>query len=319
MFTFLNVNKLMDTDIQKGFWSNLSGTLEHTELLTYLLNHSKLKQRQLVITLFDLKNAFGKVHHNVISSVLEKHHTPEHVIDLIKRMYSDYYISVLTKDYIKVKRGVLQGDCLSPLLFNLCINTLVASIKTDQIKCLGYVYDINLSPRYWFQFADDTAIVTALQEDNQLLCNVFTKWTIWADMIIRVDKCHTFGIKKSATASIQYEPVILVNAERVPPIETNESFMYRGKIFNFSNCLDEIKTVQSYITTIDKLPLKNVNKLVIIQCYMYSKLRWKLSIYNLGETWVVQNLDNVISKYVRKWCQLPVSTNVQHLEFDVKH
>ena len=143
----------------------------------------------------------------------------------------------------------------------------------------------------------------------------------WADMIIRVDKCHTFGIKKSATASNRYEPVILVNAERVPLIETNESFVYLGKMFNFSNCLDEIKielstTVQSYITTIDKLPLKSVNKLVIIQRYMYSKLHWKLSIYNLGETWVVQNLDNVILKYARKWSQLPVSTKSVNCQRD---
>ena len=26
----------------------------------------------------------------------------------------------------------------------------------------------------WLQFADDTAIVTTLEQDNQLLCNAFT-------------------------------------------------------------------------------------------------------------------------------------------------
>ena len=61
---------------------------------------------------------------------------------------------------------------------------------------MGYVYQGCLSPKHWFQFADDITIVTALEKDNQLLCNGFMKWTTWADLIVRDDKCHTFGIKK---------------------------------------------------------------------------------------------------------------------------
>ena len=47
-------------------------------------------------------------------------------------------------------------------------------------------------------------IVTALERDNQLLCNAFLEWSTWADLIIHLDKCHTFGIKKSKTKSMQY-------------------------------------------------------------------------------------------------------------------
>ena len=155
---------------------------------------------------------------------------------------------------IKVQRGVLQGDSLSPLLFNLIVNTLINTIKSE--KCMGFVFEGALSPNHWFQFADDMAIVTALQEDNQLLCNVFTKWTTWADLIIRVDKCHTFGMKKSATASIQYTPNIIVQRQRIPPIKMNQSFIYLGKEFNFGMNLDRVNQLSSYIKKIDQLPLK---------------------------------------------------------------
>ena len=70
---------------------------------------------------------------------------------------------------IRVHRGVLQGDSLSaqgdnlsPLLFNLIINTLINTIKSEKIECMGYFYQDCLRLKYWFQFADDTAIVTAL-------------------------------------------------------------------------------------------------------------------------------------------------------------
>ena len=76
-----------------------------------------------------------------------------------------------------------------------------------------------MSPKHWFQFADNTAIVTALERDNQLLCNAFLKWSTWADLIIRVDKCRTFSMKKSKTKSIQLEPSITLKKERIPPVK----------------------------------------------------------------------------------------------------
>ena len=98
-------------------------------------------------------------------------------------MYKDFHISVGTKrfitDRIKVERGVLQGDCLSPLLFNMCFNTLIQTIRQKKINCLGYVFDHTLQSHQWFQFADDTAIATSSCQDNQYPPNLFTNWAIW--------------------------------------------------------------------------------------------------------------------------------------------
>ena len=40
--------------------------------------------------------------------------------------------------------------------------------------------------------------------------------------------------------------------------------------------------------------------------------------YNLSETWVVENLDNIIKKYVRKWFQLPICANIDNLRFPTR-
>ena len=196
------------------------------------------------------------------------------------------------------------------------------AIKSEKVSCLGYVYDISSNPRHWFQFADDTAIVTALESDNQILCNVFSKWSRWANLI-RVDKCHTFGMKKTSTASSQYKPKIIVNGERIAPLEPDESFVYLGKQFNFTMDIENIKqgilsSVTDYLRKIDQLPLLPLNKITIVQFYIFSKLRWNFSIYNLTETWIVQHIDNILSKYVRKWLQLPVCANVEHLTFQIQ-
>ena len=52
-------------------------------------------------------------------------------------------------------------------------------------------------------------------------------------MIIRVDKCCTFGIRKIETSSTQYSPKLFVNNEIIPAIKDNEDFIYLGRSFSF--------------------------------------------------------------------------------------
>ena len=80
-------------------------------------------------------------------------------------------------------------------------------------------------PRYWFQFADDSAISTSTEEDQSLL-NVFTKWSKWASLIIRIDKCKTFGVKKCGTKSLQYKPYLKISGQMIPAVEIDDSFTY---------------------------------------------------------------------------------------------
>ena len=67
---------------QKGFWPGIDGVSEHTEILTHLIKDAKKHSRSLIITLLDLKNVFGEVHHELIKSALRYHHVPNSFIDL---------------------------------------------------------------------------------------------------------------------------------------------------------------------------------------------------------------------------------------------
>ena len=65
----------------------------------------------------------------MIQNTLDYLHIPDHIKSLVKSLYTDFKTSILTKEFrtpfISVGRGVLQGDCLRPLLFNLCFNTFL--------------------------------------------------------------------------------------------------------------------------------------------------------------------------------------------------
>ena len=161
---------------------------------------------------------------------------PDNIITLITSLYTGYTILIITDTFmtspIKVQRGVLQGVSLLPLLFNLILNTSINTIKSEKVECMGYVYNGALQPKHWFQFAGNTTIATALERDNQLLCNAFRKWSTWADLIILVDKCHTYSMK-SKTKSIQFQSFVTLKKEQIPPVKPEESFIYLGKTLVF--------------------------------------------------------------------------------------
>ena len=307
MFAFLKANGFIEHQIEKGFLPNISGTFEHTAQMANIINTARIKQKSLVIIVLDLKNAFGEVQHNLIPEGLKYHHIPTHIQLLIHiGLYSHFQTSIITSSfqtpYIALGRGVLQGDCLSPITFNLCFNTFIRYISDNKFKQFG-VATSAIHPGHWFEFADDAAVIASLEQENQILLNHFTRWCTWASMVIRVDKCSTFGIKKSQTSSTQYLPKLLINQTKVPTVEDGKSFTYLGRIFNISmNNIDHksevLELVINLMCKVDKIPCHLRNNLQLYQGFLPSKIAWHFTIADSSKTGVTENIDNLVSQYI---------------------
>ena len=98
--------------------------LVFAKVFSSVIRNARLKQRQVIITLLDLKNAFGEMDHNVSMKVLEYHYFPEHIKSLVKAYYTNYRVSIgtdnLTTDPLVIEKAALQSDCL-----NLSCSTLL--------------------------------------------------------------------------------------------------------------------------------------------------------------------------------------------------
>ena len=203
MYDFLKHNNYIESEFQKGFISRISGTLEHTSMMGHIINKTRTKQRSLIVMLLDLKNAFRKVHHNLISFILFYHQFPDGIQSLVTNLYTDFKTSIITNQFstpsISVYRGVLQGDSLSPLFFNMCFNTFIQFIKAEKFKKHDFSDHDGTNHLFnsvhWLQFADGAAVISSSERENRLLLNCFTRWCQWAQIIIRMDMCTTFGIK----------------------------------------------------------------------------------------------------------------------------
>ena len=131
-------------------------------------------------------------------------------------------------------------------------------------------------------------------------------------MTIRVDKCSSFGIKKSSTSSVQFLPKLVINHNLVPTVSTGSSFKYLGRYCSFS--MDNVEhrsilleTINDLLCTIDKILCHPKNKLLLYHDYVLSKISWNLTIVDLSKTWVIENLDNKVADYVRWWFELPIT------------
>ena len=171
---------------------------------------------------------------------------------------------------------------------NMCFNIFIQYVRQEKYKQFGFSshdkLDCHFKPNHWFQFADDTAVVTTNERANQLLLNCFTKWYTWSDMIIRVDKCVMLGIKKFSSRSLQYEPKLFINNETM-------------------------------LTRIDALSVLPKNKLLLYQRYILSTLSWHLTVATLPKTWVIQHLDNFVTRFVLQWLDLPISATLSGIIF----
>jgi len=165
-------------------------------MMAYIINKAQLTQRSVVITLLHLKNAFGENHHNLKNSVFDYHHIPNLIQNLVI-LYTDFHSCTISDNFsspaVPFRRGVLQGDSLSTLTFNLCFNIFIQFIIQEKHKQFGFSpHDENdrlIHPVHWTQFADDAVEVTTNECENQLLLNSFSRWFQWAIMVIPVDKC----------------------------------------------------------------------------------------------------------------------------------
>ena len=87
------------------------------------MRDAKRHQRSLDVTLLDLRNAFGEIHHGLIKFALDYHYVRAELIAVFSSICDNFKVTISRNnswsEAMVVERGVLQGDPASPLIFNI--------------------------------------------------------------------------------------------------------------------------------------------------------------------------------------------------------
>jgi hypothetical protein len=114
---------------QKGFVSE-TGCFYNIYIFNEVIKLAK-KDRGLVAIQLDISKAFGTVPHDVIDDAMHRKEVPSFICKLIRDSYRRIESTIThgaVKVPIKIKRGVKQGDTLSPLIFNLILEPLITEL-----------------------------------------------------------------------------------------------------------------------------------------------------------------------------------------------
>jgi hypothetical protein len=319
---FLTNNNLIDVKMQKGFLPGVDGVTEHIAQLQYLLNHQKKKKREIYIILLDLKNAFGEVHHSLIRFSLRHHHLPEETIKLIMCQYDGFFLNVTAKKCtlstgpIHVQRGVIQGDTLSPLLFNLVFDSLMRTLSDPQFPTRGIMWGDGRTRSLWTQFADDAAIINDSHKETQLVLSFFQRWTAWADLTIRPDKSFAYGAAQRCGRYQQIQPNFVVNSVPIPSIPIGGSMVYLGCSLSYASDTENAKsglveTLKKVITFVETIPISSLLKCHALNLQIRAHLSFSMSHHHLPSTWLKTCLDGMVLERVRHWLDLPPGATVR--------
>ena len=321
LHTFLLANNLLEMRMQKGFWPGVDGVTEHIAHLKYLLHLQKKHKREIYVILLDLKNAFGEVHHSLIRFALRQHHVPEETVELVMSQYNGFFLNVTAKncdlhtDPIHVQRGVLQGDTLSPLLFNLVFDSLMSTLADPKFPTRGIMWGDGRTQSMWTQFADDAAIINDSFKEAQLLLSFFNRWTSWADLTIRPDKSYAYGAAQRSGRYQQILPNFHVAGVTIPPIPIGERMSYLGCDFSFASDTVNAKTnlesaLREILALVGRLPISSHLKCHALNLQMRAHLSFAMSHHPLPVTWIKTCLDAMVLERVRRWLDLPPGATV---------
>ena len=153
---FLEQNNCLVKE-QGGFRKN-HRTTDHIFILNRLVdNVMKTKNKRLYCCFVDFQKAFDNVWHDALLLKLYDSGITGKLFNIIKSMYDNAHIQTKIRDKcsgeITIRKGVHQGNTISPTLFNVFINDIVKNIGDRdspnitayrKIPCLIYADDLVL-------------------------------------------------------------------------------------------------------------------------------------------------------------------------------
>ena len=164
---FLEQNNLLAKE-QAGFRKSCR-TQDQVFILQKLIDDTiRHPHKRLYSCFIDFSKAFDNVWHEGLLYKLKQIGIQGNIFQVIQSMYSNASVCARTPNGlssgIRVQKGVLQGNSLSPTLFNVFINDIVEHFKDNDSPTID---NINKIPIPCLMYADDIVILSTSKNGLQ--------------------------------------------------------------------------------------------------------------------------------------------------------
>lgn len=288
---------------QRAFIS-CDGTLENLSILATILADSKSRLRECHIATLDIRKAFDSVPHAVVIETIKEMGCPQKFVKYIANLYENarttlQYGGQNTK--ISIGRGVLQGDPLSPLIFNSVMDRVLSKVDPD----IGYT--INGKIFNCAAFADDIILFSRTKMGLQKIVGQVNASLRIQGLEINFEKSNVLSLVPSGRdkkMKIVTDSMIQIEGKALKQIGINEVWKYLGVRYEGANICKDSVSLTDDLRKLDQAPLKPQQRLEILKSSVLSK---HLHTLVLGRTTIskLKELDSQVRRSIRKWLVLP--------------
>ena len=171
---------------QNGFRSGRRGE-DNLYIVREIIEKYNRENRTGFITFLDIEKAYDRVDRRILIKFLKHIGIPSKYINIIKDLYtgtqSRYILGDIETEWIKGYQGVRQGCVLSPLLFSLYTEELIARVKEKGLGMQVAQEKISM-----LLYADDIVMFGENKEEMQEMLNAVNEFNKLFDVKISEEK-----------------------------------------------------------------------------------------------------------------------------------
>lgn len=290
-------------DSQRAF-IDCDGTMENLSILSTVLADSRMEKKEVHIATLDLRKAFDSVSHGAIIDTITELGFPRKFIRYVEQLYTDSKTTLQynsTNTMLKVKQGVLQGDPISPLLFNAVLDRAIKQIP----ETIGY--RMNNTKINCVAYADDIVLVAGTKQGLQSSIDAVTSCLATFGLKTNIEKSSTLSLVPSGREKkikVIEESQFAIDGVHLRAIGIIDTWKYLGVYFTGSRITEKNVCLASDLEKITKAPLKPYQRLrmlcgAVIPKYLHTLVLGKVRCTNL------RNMDMMIRSYVKRWLYFP--------------
>src|SRR5271156_778705 len=158
----------------------------------------------MCLTFIDYEKAFDSVEHLGIISAIRNHGVSEAYIDILTNTYNNGSAEIRLDRIcpkFPIKRGVRQGDTISPKLFNAGLEEVFRRLQWDTVGLR-----VNGEIIRHLRFADDIVLISGNPEELQEMINQLNEESNKLGMNMNMKKTKVMFNKFSREIEVQSTP-----------------------------------------------------------------------------------------------------------------
>lgn len=262
------------------------------------MKHATTKNRNLHCTYIDYKKAFDSIPHSWLIQVLEIYKINPIIISFLRNIMTHWQTTLKLKNphnfvttrQIAIKKGIYQGDSLSPLWFCLALNPLSHQLHNDRAGYRIKQQDNTETIISHLIYMDDIKLYAKNDKEMKKLIDTTTIFSNDISMQFGLDKCKTVHIIKG---KVQPGDYTIDDTNTITAMEPSDLYKYLG--FQQLKGLDHITIKQSLtseykkrINAICKTKLSGKHLIKALNTYAIPILTYSFGIIKWSKTDIEQ-------------------------------